>query len=44
MSRFTGKLTITQLDVNCRTWRLEEPLIYEVEYLGSNRIINYLTE
>ena len=39
MSRFTGELTITQLDVNCRIWRLEESLIYEVKYLGSGRVI-----
>ncbi len=30
MSRFTGELTITQLDVDYRTWRLEQPLVYEI--------------
>jgi hypothetical protein len=39
MSRFTGELTITQLDVDYRTWRLEQPLVYEVGEEGSGREI-----
>lgn len=39
MSRFTGELTITQLDVDYRTWRLEQPLTYEVGDENSGRII-----
>lgn len=39
MSRFTGELTITQLDVDYRTWRLEQPLVYEVGDENSGRVI-----
>lgn len=39
MSRFTGELTITQLDVDCRTWRLEQPLVYEVGDENSGHVI-----
>lgn len=39
MSAFTGPLTITHLDVDWRSWRLEEPLVYEVGELGSGRVI-----
>jgi hypothetical protein len=39
MSRFTGELTITQLDADYRTWRLEQPLIYEVGDEDSGRVI-----
>jgi hypothetical protein len=39
MSRFTGELTITQLDVDYRTWRLEQPLVYEVGDENSGRLI-----
>ncbi len=39
MSRFTGELTITQLDVDYRTWRLEQPLVYELGDEGSGREI-----
>ena len=39
MSRFTGELTITQLDADYRTWRLEQDLVYEVGAEGSGREI-----
>lgn len=39
MSAFTGELTITSLDADCTRWRLEEPLSYEVGFLGSGRRI-----
>lgn len=39
MSDFTGPLTVTELDINWRKWRLEQPLIYEVGSLGSGRKI-----
>jgi hypothetical protein len=39
MSRFTGPLTITQLDADYRTWRLEQELVYEVGAEGSGRIV-----
>ncbi len=39
MSRFTGELTITQLDVDYRTWRLEQPLVYEVGDENSGHMI-----
>lgn len=39
MSAFTGEITVTSLDVDCRTWRLEQPLQYEVGELGSGRIV-----
>ncbi|WP_019196388.1 DUF1353 domain-containing protein [Afipia birgiae] len=39
MSRFTGELTITQLDVDYRTWRLEQPLVYEVGEENSGHVI-----
>lgn len=39
MSRFTGELTITQLDVDYRTWRLEQPLVYEVGDENSGHLI-----
>jgi hypothetical protein len=40
MSAFTGPLTVTQLDVNWRQWRLEETLRYEIGALGSGDIID----
>ncbi len=39
MSAFTGALTVTELDVDWRQWRLEQVLIYEVGALGSGRTI-----
>lgn len=39
MSRFTGPLTITELDNEVRLWRLETPLVYEVGHLGSGRVV-----
>ncbi len=35
MSAFTGELRLVSLDVDCRVWRLEEPLRYEIGALGS---------
>lgn len=32
MSKFTGPLTITEIDVDRELWRLEEPLDYYVNY------------
>jgi hypothetical protein len=40
MSRFTGPLSVTHLDTSDgRRWRLNEPLIYEVGFLGSGIVI-----
>lgn len=39
MSRFTGELTITQLDVDTRTWRLEQPLVYEIGDENSGHVV-----
>lgn len=39
MSRFTGELTLTHLDLDWRIWRLESTLIYEIGDEGSGRII-----
>lgn len=38
-SAFTGALKITSIDADCRVWRLDEPLTYEVGSLGSGRLI-----
>jgi hypothetical protein len=38
MSNFTNFLTITQSD-DWRSWRIEQPLIYEVGALGSGQVI-----
>ena len=38
-SAFTGSIRITSLDADCRIWRLDEPLIYEIGTLGSDRLI-----
>ena len=35
MSRFTDKLTISEYHVGERLWAIEQPLIYELYYLGS---------
>jgi hypothetical protein len=40
MSAFTGPLTVTQLDVDWRKWRLEQTLRYEIGSLGSGDIID----
>lgn len=39
MSAFTGSLRLSSLDADCRVWRLEEPLQYEIGALGSGAII-----
>ena len=39
MSAFTGPLTITQVDVDWKLWRIEQPLRYEVGELGTGRVI-----
>ncbi|MGL5447432.1 MAG: DUF1353 domain-containing protein [Rhabdaerophilum sp.] len=39
MSAFTGALRIATLDADCRVWRLEEPLQYEIGALGSGALI-----
>jgi hypothetical protein len=39
MSAFTGTLRLTSLDADCRVWRLEEPLRYEIGELGSGALI-----
>lgn len=39
MSRFTGELRLTSLDADCRVWRLDEPLQYEIGSLGSGAVI-----
>lgn len=39
MSAFTGSLTLTELDLDWRQWRLESPLSYEVAFLGSGRVV-----
>jgi hypothetical protein len=39
MSAFTGALTLTELDLDWRSWRLESPLTYEVGALGSGKIV-----
>lgn len=38
-SPFTAALRISSLDADCRVWRLDEPLVYEVGSLGSGRRI-----
>jgi Protein of unknown function (DUF1353) len=38
-SAFTGALKITTLDADCRVWRLDEPLKYEIGALGSGAVI-----
>ncbi len=38
-SAFTGELRLTSLDADCRVWRLDEPLTYEVGALGSGLMI-----
>jgi hypothetical protein len=40
MSSFTGPLTLTHLDADWRQWRLEQPFVYEVGFLGSGRVIS----
>ncbi len=39
MSAFTGELTVTELAVNWRLWRLEQALVYEIGALGSGKSI-----
>ncbi len=39
MSAFTEELTVTELDLDWRRWRLEQPLIYEVGAEGSGLAI-----
>lgn len=39
MSSFTGELTITEVAVNWRVWRLEQDFSYEVGEKGSARLI-----
>lgn len=39
MSAFTGKLTVSHMDVDWRLWMLEQPFIYEVGAKGSGRVI-----
>ncbi len=39
MSAFTGELRLTSLDTDCRVWRLEEPLQYEIGELHSGHVI-----
>lgn len=39
MSRFTGPLTLTHLDADWRRWRLEQPLSFEVDAIGSGRFV-----
>lgn len=39
MSAFTGPLTVTAVDEDLLTWRLEQPLLYEVGSLGSGRVV-----
>ena len=38
-SPFTGELRLASLDADCRVWRLEEPLRYEIGALGSGLVI-----
>ena len=39
MSSFTGDLTVTQLDIDWRLWRLEHDFMYEVGDKGSGKEI-----
>ena len=39
MSAFTGELRLASLDADCRVWRLEEPLRYEVGAEGSGLVV-----
>lgn len=39
MSRFTGEVTVTQLAVKSKLWRLEHDLVFEVGYEGSGQEI-----
>lgn len=38
-SPFTGSLRLTSLDADCRIWRLDEEMRYEVGSLGSGALI-----
>lgn len=39
MSAFTGTLRLASLDADCRVWRLEDPLQYEIGELHSGHVI-----
>jgi hypothetical protein len=39
MSAFTGSLRLSSLDADCRVWRLEDPLQYEIGVLHSGHVI-----
>jgi len=39
MSKFTGPLIVEEFDVEKELWKLHEPLVFEVDYLGSGRTI-----
>ena len=38
-SAFTGEMRLTSLDADCRVWRLDEALRYEIGALGSGQVI-----
>jgi hypothetical protein len=40
MSAFTGPLTLTQIDLDWKIWRIEQTLRYEVGALGSGDIVD----
>jgi hypothetical protein len=40
MSAFTGPLTVTQLDVHWRQWRIEQTLRYEIGALEFGNIVD----
>lgn len=39
MSAFTGPLSLTQQDLDWKAWQLNSPLVYEVDALGSGKVI-----
>lgn len=39
MSSFTGEITVTELGINWRLWRLESDLTYEIDSKGSGKTI-----
>lgn len=40
MSKFTGPLTVTHLELDGKWWRLETPLTYEIGHKGSGKAVS----